>query len=556
MRWVWVALATTMLAGAVVAGTTTVGAAAAGTTGGAAAGSDAFGERPPNVAFDESRASSAAFDRPRDESDGVFVETNATYTSDEPVTVTIGGQQRSLYAVYVYDENGTRAGSKRVSLTADEQTVSFDALSPGSYRVVVLAANSGEQVSVTFGVDGAYEPGVVPEVTVEQPADVVSVPVSLPNGTTRATVDVAGDRGAYRATATVVDRDGDGEVVLEWNTFYAGRGRVALRTAGDDAVVDASRERDLDGFLREGEYHLTARANGTVLDRGAIIVDLEPLYTGRMGVFEAPAAGSPTESFEQRVSTGRVETDEWLFVVVETQGVFGAVNATRDLRSVGPDQVVLSITPQNGNEGVRLTDADYVAVEEDRIVVGFAPESDALAVDTAYDVDFRIARTHPYRAGDEVMSVNVEIVAAGTEPDRPVVALESVSAPESVPADGTANFTVTLVNRGERTGTVPVSVTIGGHVTERDVVVPGNGQAVVDLSFDASRVLEGNRQYVVEANGSRETGTLAVGETGDEPTLGDRDDDDESIPGFGPVAAGVALAAVALGARRRGRTSR
>ena len=231
--------------------------------------------------------------------------------------------------------------------------------------------------------------------------------------------------------------------------------------------------------------------------------------------------------------------------------------STRDLRSVGPDQVVLSITPENGDDGVRLTAADYVDVKEGRIVVGFAPGSDALAVDTQYDVDFRIMRAHPYRAGDEVMNVNVRVVPAGTEPDRPVVALESVTAPESVPADGLANFTVTLVNRGERTGSVPVSVTIGGHVTGREVVVEGNGRTVVDLSFDTSRVLEGSRQYVVEANGSRETGTVVVGDADADggPTLGDRSGDDGSLPGFGPVAAGVALAAVAMLARRRNRST-
>lgn len=543
MRWAWVVLATTLLAGA----------ALAGTTAGVAAASDATSEFDSAATLD----SLAAFDRPRDEGDGVSVETNATYAPDEPVTATITGQERDLYALYVYDENGTRRATERVSLESDEETVSFGALAPGSYRVVVVAVNAGEQVSATFGVGGAYEPGVVPEVTVDQPADVVSVPISLPNGTTRATVSLAGDRGRYRVVAAVVDRDRDGEVVLDWNTFYAGRGNVALRTSGEDAVVDATRERDLDGFLREGEYHLTVRANGTVLDRGAVVVDLEPLYTGRMDVFEAPAAGSPEASFDQRVSTGQVETDEWLFVVVHTQGVFGAVNATRDLRSVGPDQVVLSITPENGDDGVRLTAADYVDVKEGRIVVGFAPGSDALAVDTQYDVDFRIMRAHPYRAGDEVMNVNVRVVPAGTEPDRPVVALESVTAPESVPADGLANFTVTLVNRGERTGSVPVSVTIGGHVTGREVVVEGNGRTVVDLSFDTSRVLEGSRQYVVEANGSRETGTVVVGDADADggPTLGDRSGDDGSLPGFGPVAAGVALAAVAMLARRRNRST-
>ena len=488
------------------------------------------------------------------ESDGVSVHATGTYDPDESATVTVAGQQRNVYVVYLYDEDGRRVALERTALTAENETFDFGTLATGSYRVVVVEAQTGVQVSTTFGVGGAYQPGVVPEVTVDEPADVVSVPITLPNGTSRATVVVAGDRGEYRVEATVVDRDGDGTVDLEWNTFYAGRGAVALRTPGPDVVVNATRERDLDGFLREGEYGLAVRANGRTLDRGAVVVDLEPLHSSRVAVYEAPDRGSPAASLAAGTSTDRVEADEWLFVVVHTQGVFGAVNATRDIRSVGPDQVVLSLTPEDGREGVRLTRADYVSVEEGRIVVGFAPGSDALAVGTRYDVDFRVTRAHPYRGGDELSSVNVQLVPAGSEPDHPVFELASVDAPERVPADGVANFTVALRNRGERAGTTTVSVTIGGHVTERDVTVPGNGQASVDLAFDVSRVLQGTREYAVEANDSRVTGTLVVGDdSGDDgPTLRDRDDDGNALPGFGSLAALAALAIVFVGARRHG----
>lgn len=538
MRRAWVVLAAAMIA--VVAasapfGVATAGPAIAPATAPATAPASSGDVRP-------------AVQPPENESDGVSVHTNGTYGPGEPVRVTVDGQQRNVYVIYLYDENGTRVALERVPLTANEETFAFGALASGSYRVVVLEAQTGVQVSTTFGVDGEYRPGVVPEVTVDQPADVVSIPVTLPNGTSRATVAIMGDRGAYRVEATVIDRDGDGEVVLDWNTFYAGRGRIALRTAGADAVANASRARDLDGFLRRGEYRLAVRANDRTLDRGAAVVDLEPLQTTRMDVYEAPDRGSPAASLAAGSSTDRVEADEWLFVVVHGQGLFGAVNATRDLRSVGPDQVVLSVTPEDGGDGVRLTAADYVSVEEGRIVVGFAPGNDALAVGTQYDVDFRISRAHPYRGGDELTSVNVRVVPAGSEPDRPVFEVDAVDAPERVPADGLANFTVELLNRGERPGTTTVSVTIGGHVTDREVTVPGNGRVTVPLSFDTARVLEGTREYVVEANGSRTTGTLVVGnDTGDAgPTLRDRDDDGNALPGFGPVAALAALAALAV----------
>jgi PGF-CTERM protein len=534
MRRVWVMLAVGVVA--VVAASGSVGATTAA---------------PATVHPSPSDAQPAA-PSVDDDADGVSVHANATYDPDEPVTVTVDGQQGNVYVVYLYDENGSRIAFERAPLTADEETFDFGTPGNGSYRVVVLEAQTGAQASATFGVDGAYRPGVVPEVTVDQPADVVSVPVTLPNGTSRATVAIEGDRGEYRVEATVVDRNDDGRVLLEWNTFYAGRGAVALRTPGSDAVVNATRERDLDGFLRRGAYQLVVRATDRVLDRGAVVVDLEPLQTTRLEVYEAPDRGSPEASLAAGTSTDRVEADEWLFVVAHTQGVFGAVNATRDLRSVGPDQVVLSIAPVDGGEGVRLTAADYVHVEEGRIVVGFAPGNEALAVGTQYDVDFGVSRAHPYRGGDELTSVNVRVLPAGAEPDRPVFDVESVDAPERVPADAVVNFTVTLLNRGERTGTTTVSVTIGGHVTDREVTVLGNGRTTVELAFDTDRVLEGTREYVVEANDTRITGRIVVGDDtgGDGPTLRDRDDD-SALPGFGPVAALTALAVLLFGARRR-----
>jgi len=477
--------------------------------------------------------------------DDVGVTTNATYGTDQAVTLNVSGTQGRVYSVYVYDEAGERVGYQRLALSAEREPVQLGGLPAGSYRVVVVEADTGEQASATFGVGGPYEPGLVPELAVDEPADVVSVPVALPNGTDTATVELRGERGEYRVTATVVDADGDGVVTLDWNTFHAGRDEVSLSARGPDAVRDAERD-----------YHLSVAVDGEGRDRGAILIDLEPLHSSTVDVYEAPPSGSPEASLERAAASSDVEADEWAFVVVHTQGVFGAVGDVHDLRSVGPDQVVLAIEPIDGGEPVRLTNADYVGVEEGRVVVGFAPGTDALDAGTQYDVTFRIAAAHPYRGGDETSSVNLNVVPAGSEPDATVVTVVDVEAPDRVATNGTANVTVTLANEGERTGTVAVSVTIGGRTAERAVVVPGNGRATVDVPFDASRVLAGDRQYVVEANGSRVTGTVVVGDENadDGPTLADRggDRDQGSLPGFAaPGTVAALLATAGLAARRR-----
>jgi len=490
--------------------------------------------------------------------DDVAVTANDTYATDEGITLNVSGTQGRVYSVYIYDERGTRVAYQRLALSADREPVQVSGLPAGSYRVVAVEADTGEQASTTFGVGGAYEPGLVPELTVDEPADVVSVPVSLPNGTDTATVELRGERGEYRVTATVVDADGDGVVTLDWNTFYAGRDAVSLSARGPDELRDADRDGDLDGFLPERDYHLSVAVDGEVRDRGAVLVHLEPLHTSTVDVYEAPPSGSPEASFERAAASSDVETDEWAFVVVRTQGVFGAVDDVDDLRSVGPDQVVLTIDPIDGGEPVRLTSADHVTVEEGRIVVGFAPGNDALEVGERYDVTFRIAAAHPYRGGEVTSSVTLHVIPAGSEPDATVVTVADVQAPDRVAANGTATFTVTLVNDGERTGNATASVTIGGRTASREVRVPGNGRTTVEVTFDASRVLPGDRQYVVEANGSRVTGRIVVGDerAADGPTLADHagDRDESAIPGFAaPGAVAALLATAGLAARRRRR---
>lgn len=506
-----------------------------------------------NVTPDESTVSTGPGESVSTEpGESVSIDVAATYAADEDVTFTLTGTQSRIYSVYVYDADGNAVVREQTQLSARSAQLNVGSFDPGSYRVVVVEAYTGEQATATFGVDGEHEPGLLPEITVDEPADPVQIPVTMPNGSTQATIHLTNEDGAYDVRATVVDEDGDGRVRLEWNTFYAGRGSVALRAQGGDSVIDAERARDLDGFLQEDEYHLAVHHDGARLDRGAIVLELEPLHTTQIGVYEAPDEGSAEASFAERTASSRVERDEWTFVVVRTQGIFGAVNATADLRSVGPDQVMLTIEPEDGSP-VNLLAADYVSFGTDRIVYGFAPGNEALVADTRYDITFRISGGHPYRAGEDQTGATLNVVAAGTEPDRPVFKIWAVDAPRSVAADAAVDFGVTIVNQGERAGNVTVTLTIGGNDIEREVRVPGNGQATTELTFDTSHIVQGNRTYVVSANDSRVTGTIQVGEPdNDNPTLvqGDRDGSG-AIPGFSVVGAVVALLVAVAIARTR-----
>jgi hypothetical protein len=617
MRWVWVGA----LAVVAVAVTTGLAVGTPGTPGAIDDASDPTwlggGTAPGSLdAATDSRSLDTVLDRdetapePGGARDPVTVDANATYGVDADVTVTVSGTERRQYAIYLYDSQGRAAATKRVVLSNATQTISFGSLPADSYRVLVHETYTANEATATFGVGGAYEPGVVPEVTLEQPADVARVPIELPNGTTRARVTLGNDSVDYRVRATVVDRDGDGVVTLAWNTFYAGRGHVALRASGQDAVVNATRARDRSEFLPEARYALEVRTGGDaggsdagtdggdagtdggsdagtdggdagtdggdagtdggdagtdggeagadgdaeggeLLDRGTIVLRNEPLHSTLIDVYEAPVRESPEASFADRVASSDVEADEWAFVVVHTEGIYGAVNSTADLRSVGPDQVMLSIEPKDEGPPIRLTAADYVDLTDGRIVLGFGPGNEALEPLTAYRVTFLVTAGHPYAAGESTTEANLNVVRAGSEPDRPVVEISRVDAPSSVDPGDVANVTVTLVNQGERTGTVTVTVAIAGQEASREVEVSGQGSATVDVPFDTGMVLAGNRTYAVSANDSRVTGSIQIGTAADGPTLVAGDRSDSAIPGFtGPATALAVLLSAGAIARR------
>ena len=121
---------------------------------------------------------------------------------------------------------------------------------PGEYTVTVIDVRTGVSVDAgSFLVDdvanaASFSGGVFGE----QRGDVVEIPVEFRNGAEGAQAHVSvgslGDNN-YVTNVTVADQDGDGEVVLEFNTFMAGTGNAsAVFTArGADTVTSWRGER-------------------------------------------------------------------------------------------------------------------------------------------------------------------------------------------------------------------------------------------------------------------------------------------------------------------------
>jgi len=144
----------------------------------------------------------------------------------------------------------------------------------GDYTVNVIDVQTGVSVEAgTFSVDefpdadsASFTGGGVYE---ETRGDVVEIPISLQNSEEGAQAFVSvgslSDTN-YVTNVTVADQNGDGEVILEFNTFMAG---VQGVTGNQSAVFTAQGEDTVDGMRTErGDFvgNLTERAQGIDTD--------------------------------------------------------------------------------------------------------------------------------------------------------------------------------------------------------------------------------------------------------------------------------------------------
>lgn len=107
--------------------------------------------------------------------------------------------------------------------------------------------------------------------TTEHRGDVVAVSLSTA-GAANASVSVAAADGGYEANLSLVDADGDGTVVLRWNTYRAGHGG-GYEAVGDDTATILE-ETTVEGRLPAGRYTVAATADGERVDGD--IVELVP----------------------------------------------------------------------------------------------------------------------------------------------------------------------------------------------------------------------------------------------------------------------------------------
>lgn len=98
-----------------------------------------------------------------------------------------------------------------------------------------------------------------------------AIEIELTN-TTTTRLQFWGKHTEYAANVTVTDGDGDGSVVLEFDTGSAGSDGTTFSTEADGDSVTVRNEATLDGSLQSVDLRVAAHVDGTETDEASVLV--------------------------------------------------------------------------------------------------------------------------------------------------------------------------------------------------------------------------------------------------------------------------------------------
>ncbi|PSP33752.1 hypothetical protein BRC64_02735 [Halobacteriales archaeon QH_10_67_22] len=301
----------------------------------------------------------------------------ATFDADENETFALSGSavrgdknDRTLEVAYAVEGNDSRHGRLGYSGSAtfsEEFDFGGDLSANGSddsdYTVTVTDIETGIEVTAgefTVAAFPSADAASFDESPVENRGDVVEIPVDLDGSEAGAQATVAiGTRGEtnYVTNVTVEDVDGDGEVVLEFNTFLAGASAAADGWAEtpENAAWNGTEE-----MRAVRDRIVTAQDDDQVVswrgERGEFVGDFRAAVNESTALPDADAANPFKAAKVATVDAGSYD----LSVVANDAGdLDGGVNFTDDGRI--PDDVdLLALRPRSTDGStVRVVPADF-----------------------------------------------------------------------------------------------------------------------------------------------------------------------------------------------------
>jgi PGF-CTERM protein/surface glycoprotein (TIGR04207 family) len=232
-------------------------------------------------------------------------------------------------------------------------TSTFTDADTANYTIEVSDLDTGataesSSVQVTEAGTGAGDFGQ--STYTDQRGDVVNITVEVEE-TSTATVTIGSDSAGFLSNVTVEDNNGDGEVLLQFNTWAADQnsfpsdgGNVFNAFNADDvssgdqdaitaADVDANRGNDVGDLLDSGNYDLGVRAgsDSTASEQNVATLVIEERSTGDLVSWTAPSGEAPAD-------------------LDELQEMIGTENVTQSSEIANGDVVVHQLTA-SGLEG-------------------------------------------------------------------------------------------------------------------------------------------------------------------------------------------------------------
>ncbi|WP_373567973.1 BGTF surface domain-containing protein [Haloarcula sp. H-GB4] len=209
--------------------------------------------------------------------------------------------------------------------------------------------------------------------------DTAEIPVSMTDGGTK-TLSIGSEAANYRINATVSDDDGDGEVLVLFDTAVAGTDGATLSVADDgDSLTVTESEPDLSSTLAAAAYSYRVFDGQSTDGRPTV------------GTIVIEANGTTSEQFEVEESAdfGLEET-----VVQGRQGETARIQialATADAAtiSIGSPEVNYEInaTVRDGNDDDRVALLfDTTAAGHDEPTLETAADADAVSVESGSEV--------------------------------------------------------------------------------------------------------------------------------------------------------------------------
>ena len=190
-------------------------------------------------------------------------------TTDHPVSVAAGDDSISV---------ATKAGDLPSLDTLDAKR---SGLALWSGKNTSVACNGEERAILTLDELGTYG---LPSAVETMTGDVVELPVTVPENRS-ARLRIEGTDPTYRLALQVTDGDGDGKVLVTFDTSTVGTGEppVTAASEADGLSVESSSTRIVDQPLAPGEYALSLavdadRPPGEVAD-GTLVVDADDTST-------------------------------------------------------------------------------------------------------------------------------------------------------------------------------------------------------------------------------------------------------------------------------------